>query len=58
MKLDTIFATIRAALDTTGKLSCVLEEKIAEGIQLQLNGELDYGRGGVGRIGFGFTFQQ
>ena len=25
---------------------------------IQLNGEIDYAKGGAGRVGFGFTFEQ
>ncbi|KAJ3257712.1 translocase of outer mitochondrial membrane [Boothiomyces macroporosus] len=57
-KLDTVYATIRAAVETTGKIATVLEEKIAPGLSFQLNGEIDYAKGGAGRVGFGFTFEQ
>ena len=58
-KLDTIFATMRASLDTQGRVATVLEERIAPGVALQLCGEMDYGRGqgGQGKVGIGFTME-
>ncbi|KAI8892533.1 eukaryotic porin-domain-containing protein [Globomyces pollinis-pini] len=57
-KFDTVFATIRSAVETTGRVTTVLEEKISPGISFQLNGEIDYAKGSAGRVGFGFTFEQ
>ncbi|KAJ3417399.1 translocase of outer mitochondrial membrane [Chytridiales sp. JEL 0842] len=58
-KLDTIFATIRGALDTTGRVSAVVEERIAPGLSFQICGEIDYSKvpGGQGRVGLGFTLE-
>ncbi|KAJ3023517.1 translocase of outer mitochondrial membrane [Thoreauomyces humboldtii] len=58
-KLDTINSTIRAMVDTTGRLSAILEERIVGGIAFQLSGELDYakGGGGQGRVGIGFVME-
>ncbi|KAJ3039049.1 translocase of outer mitochondrial membrane [Rhizophlyctis rosea] len=58
-KLDTISATIRGQVDSQGRLSAVVEERIAPGIALQLAGEIDYGKGGggAGRVGAGFTLE-
>lgn len=36
MKLDTVFATIRASIDTSGKVCMALEEKIAPVIRFQV----------------------
>ncbi|KAI8826623.1 eukaryotic porin-domain-containing protein [Fimicolochytrium jonesii] len=58
-KLDTINSTIRGMIDTTGRLSAVLEERIVGGIAFQLSGEIDYakGGGGQGRVGLGFVME-
>eukprot|EP00842_Homolaphlyctis_polyrhiza_P006018 jgi/Hompol1/6417/HPOL_004041-RA len=58
-KLDTLFATVRGMVDTRGRVSAVVEERIAQGISLLLSGEIDYGRGGggAGRVGIGFNFE-
>ncbi|KAJ3044665.1 translocase of outer mitochondrial membrane [Rhizophlyctis rosea] len=58
-KLDTIAATIRGQVDSQGRLSATVEERIAPGIALQLAGEIDYGKGGggQGRVGAGFTLE-
>jgi mitochondrial import receptor subunit TOM40 len=59
-KLDTIFATIRSSIDTQGRISTVLEERIAPGISLQLSADMNYGKslGGEGKVGIGFTMEQ
>ncbi|KAJ3139080.1 translocase of outer mitochondrial membrane [Physocladia obscura] len=56
-KLDTVYATIRGMFDTMGRVSTVLEERMAPGLSFQVSGELDYakGGGGVGKVGLGFT---
>ncbi|KAI8904509.1 eukaryotic porin-domain-containing protein [Powellomyces hirtus] len=58
-KLDTINSTIRGMIDTTGRLSAILEERIVGGIAFQLSGEIDYakGGGGAGRVGIGFVME-
>ncbi|KAJ3179154.1 translocase of outer mitochondrial membrane [Geranomyces variabilis] len=58
-KLDTIHSTMRGQVDTTGRLSAILEERIAPGIGFQLSGEIDYakGGGGAGRVGIGFVME-
>lgn len=58
-KLETIYATIRSMVDTHGRISTVLEEKIAPGLAFAISGEMDYsqGRGGQGKVGFGFTLE-
>lgn len=35
-KLDTVFATIRTAIESTGKLSTVLEEKVTPNMSFQV----------------------
>ena len=35
-KLDTLFATIRTAIESSGKLSTVLEEKVTPNISFQV----------------------
>lgn len=35
-KLDTVFATIRTALESTGRLATVLEEKITPNLSFQV----------------------
>ena len=35
-KLDTVFATIRSCLETSGKLVTVLEEKVTPNISFQV----------------------
>ena len=37
-KLDTVFATIRSAFESTGKLTTVLEEKITPNMSFQVKG--------------------
>lgn len=58
-KLDTLFATIRGALDSQGRLSTLIEERIAPGVAFQICGEMNYGRGdgGDGKVGVGFTME-
>ena len=58
-KLETIYATIRAMVDSHGRVSTVLEEKIAPGLSLLMSAEMDYGQpmGGIGKVGFGFTLE-
>ncbi|KAI9093823.1 eukaryotic porin-domain-containing protein [Phlyctochytrium arcticum] len=58
-KLDTLNASIRAMVDTAGRLSAVLEERIVGGLAFHLSGEIDYakGGGGQGRVGIGFTLE-
>ena len=58
-KLDTVFATIRSMIDTGGRVCTCIEQKIAPGLAFSLSGELDYsqGRGGQGKIGFGFSLE-
>ncbi|KND00559.1 uncharacterized protein SPPG_04867 [Spizellomyces punctatus DAOM BR117] len=58
-KLDTINASIRGMVDTMGRLSAVLEERIVGGLAFHLSGEIDYakGGGGQGRVGIGFTLE-
>ncbi|KAJ3313932.1 translocase of outer mitochondrial membrane [Blyttiomyces sp. JEL0837] len=58
-KLDTFFATIRGMVDSMGRVSALLEERMAPGLQFQLCGEIDYskGQGGAGRVGLGFTLE-
>jgi len=58
-KLDTIYATIRGMIDTHGRVSTVLEEKIAPGLSFQITGEMDYSKaqGGQGKVGVGFTLE-
>lgn len=36
-KLDTVFATIRGMVDTQGKVSSVIEEKLAQGLSFQVS---------------------
>jgi mitochondrial import receptor subunit TOM40 len=59
-KLDTLFASIRSSIDTQGRISTVLEERIAPGISLQLSADMNYGKslGGEGKVGIGFTMEQ
>ena len=59
-KFDTLFATIRSSIDTHGRISTVLEERIAPGIALQLSADMNYtkGIGGEGKVGIGFTMEQ
>ena len=54
-----MFATLRASFDTQGRLSTVLEERIAPGVGIHLCGEMDYGKGngGQGKVGIGFTLE-
>ncbi|KAI9031294.1 eukaryotic porin-domain-containing protein [Hyaloraphidium curvatum] len=58
-KVDTIFATIRGSVDTHGKVQTVMEERMAQGLTLQLTGEMDYskGQGGAGKVGIGFALE-
>ncbi|KAI8910433.1 eukaryotic porin-domain-containing protein [Gorgonomyces haynaldii] len=58
-KLDTVWATIRAMFTSAGTLSCVLEERIVPGVSFTICSEMNYaqGRGGVGKVGFGFTLE-
>ncbi|TPX31497.1 hypothetical protein SmJEL517_g05192 [Synchytrium microbalum] len=58
-KMDTVFATVRGMVDTQGKVSTVIEERLAQGLSFQLSGEMDYskGQGGAGRVGIGFTLE-
>ncbi|KAJ3409909.1 hypothetical protein CcCBS67573_g01147 [Chytriomyces confervae] len=58
-KLDTVYATMRGMLDTMGRVSAVLEERMAPGLSFQVCGEIDYskGGGGVGKVGLGFTLE-
>ncbi|KAI8621116.1 eukaryotic porin-domain-containing protein [Chytriomyces sp. MP71] len=58
-KLDTVYATMRGMFDTMGRVSAVLEERMAPGLSFQVCGEIDYskGGGGVGKVGLGFTLE-
>ncbi|KAJ3346596.1 translocase of outer mitochondrial membrane [Entophlyctis luteolus] len=58
-KLDTVYATIRGMFDTMGRVSTVLEERMAPGLSFQVSGELDYakGGGGIGKVGLGFVLE-
>lgn len=56
-KLDTVNATIRAMVDTSGKLSTFIDERIIPGIAFQLSGTLDYLKGYEGKVGVGFTLE-
>ncbi|RKP02516.1 hypothetical protein CXG81DRAFT_6790, partial [Caulochytrium protostelioides] len=58
-KLDTVSATIRSSIDTMGRVTTVLEEKLASGLSVLLSGEMDYtkGNGGAGRVGLGFVLE-
>lgn len=44
-RFDFKQAQIRAALDTTGKVSCVYEERVFPGFSLLLSGEIDHAEG-------------
>ena len=59
-KLETIYANIRGMFDTHGRVSAIVEEKIAPGLSFSICAEMDYGavKGGQGKIGFGFTLEQ
>ncbi|KAJ3105233.1 translocase of outer mitochondrial membrane [Phlyctochytrium bullatum] len=58
-KLDTVYATVRGMIDSHGRVSSILEEKMAPGLSFQLCGEIDYSRGGggQGRVGIGFSLE-
>ncbi|KAJ3029490.1 UNVERIFIED_CONTAM: translocase of outer mitochondrial membrane [Siphonaria sp. JEL0065] len=58
-KLDTVYATMRGMFDTMGRVSAVLEERMAPGLSFQVCGEIDYakGGGGVGKVGLGFVLE-
>ncbi|KAI8850501.1 eukaryotic porin-domain-containing protein [Chytridium lagenaria] len=58
-KLDTVYATVRGMVDSMGRVSSVIEEKMAPGLSFQICGELDYARGGggQGRVGVGFSLE-
>ncbi|KAJ1539367.1 translocase of outer mitochondrial membrane [Cladochytrium tenue] len=58
-KLDTVYATIRSMIDSMGRVTTVIEERMSPGLSFQIAGELDYskGQGGAGRVGFGFTLE-
>jgi mitochondrial import receptor subunit TOM40 len=58
-KLDTLFASIRASIDSHGRVATLVEERVAQGMALNLAGEIDFGRGngGVGKVGIGFTME-
>ncbi|KAJ3212658.1 translocase of outer mitochondrial membrane [Dinochytrium kinnereticum] len=58
-KLDTVYATVRGMIDSHGRISSIVEEKMAPGLSFQLCGELDYARGGggQGRVGIGFSLE-
>ncbi|TPX51044.1 hypothetical protein SeMB42_g01426 [Synchytrium endobioticum] len=58
-KMDTVFATVRGMIDTSGKVSTVIEERLAQGLSFQISGEMDYykGQGGAGRVGVGFSLE-
>ncbi|KAJ3196339.1 hypothetical protein HK101_009255 [Irineochytrium annulatum] len=51
-KLETLFATIRGGIDSHGKVSTIVEERMAPGLSFQLCGEMDYskGHGGSGKV--------
>ncbi|KAI9326663.1 eukaryotic porin-domain-containing protein [Zopfochytrium polystomum] len=58
-KLDTVYAGIRSMIDSMGRVTTVIEQRISPGLSFQIAGELDYSKpqGGAGRVGFGFTFE-
>ncbi|KAJ3065065.1 translocase of outer mitochondrial membrane [Podochytrium sp. JEL0797] len=58
-KLDTVYATMRGMFDTMGRVSAIMEERMAPGLSFQVCGEIDYakGGGGVGKVGLGFVLE-
>ena len=55
-KFDYRQATLRAQLDSTGKVGMVLEEKLFPGFALLLSGEIDHVRS-LSRFGIGITME-
>jgi mitochondrial import receptor subunit TOM40 len=51
-KFDAIYASIRASIESTGRLTTILEEKVTPALGFSLNTTLDYPRSS-GTIGFG-----
>ncbi|KAG0238898.1 translocase of outer mitochondrial membrane [Actinomortierella wolfii] len=49
-------STFRGQIDTTGKVSAVLEEKIVPGISFLVSGEMDHGKG-QSRFGVGMMWE-
>eukprot|EP00160_Parvularia_atlantis_P018052 Unigene6480_Nuclearia_a/m.19950 Unigene6480_Nuclearia_a/g.19950 ORF Unigene6480_Nuclearia_a/g.19950 Unigene6480_Nuclearia_a/m.19950 type:complete len:301 (-) Unigene6480_Nuclearia_a:27-929(-) len=54
-KFDLRAATLRAQLDSTGKVAVVLEEKVNPAFSVLLSGELDHWKS-TSRFGVGFNF--
>lgn len=55
-KFDYRQATLRAQLDSTGRVGMVLEEKLFPGFALLLSGEIDHVRS-LSRFGIGITME-
>eukprot|EP00033_Pygsuia_biforma_P002220 GCRY01002460.1.p1 GENE.GCRY01002460.1~~GCRY01002460.1.p1 ORF type:complete len:331 (-),score=47.03 GCRY01002460.1:558-1490(-) len=56
-KFDLRQACVRGMVDSTGKVSCLLEEKLAPGVSLNLSGEIDHSTKDA-RFGIGLTVGQ